>query len=413
MARRTAAHRSLDQNSPGGPRRAWFGGPLWTSGFRPFFLLGTAYGLIALGVALPRLVGGTYLVPVVEPAAFWHGHEMIFGFAVAIICGLLLTALPSWAGVPEQTGPRLAFLVFTWLAGRLAVVFAPMLSPVAVAIVDATTLVALSAMLLPGLITAADKRYLAVLPVLLALAAANVAFHGALASGSLEGASRSLDVAVATIAVLFSLAGGLLTPVFTRNALDELGAIVRVREHRLVEVAAHASAVAFALAVALSPPPRVVGGFALAACVAHALRLGGWRGLAVRKRGLAFAMHVAYAWLVAAFALAAAPALVPGIASRAWVHAVTIGAVGTMMLSLMPRVAMRHTGRPLVLTPALAVALWAMQAAALLRLGVAMADWGVAAIAAAALLWALCFAAYLVVHGPMLLGASLPRSSPE
>jgi uncharacterized protein involved in response to NO len=143
---------------------------------------------------------------------------MVFGFAVAIICGLLLTALPSWAGVPEQVGGRLAFLVATWLAGRLAVWLAPFLPPALVAIADVATLVALTAMLAPGLLAAMDKQFLVVLPVLLALAVTNLVFHWELAAGFAPDASQASDAAVATIAVLFSLTGGFMTPVFTRNA---------------------------------------------------------------------------------------------------------------------------------------------------------------------------------------------------
>lgn len=397
----------------GGSPSAWFGGPLWTSGFRPFFLLGTAYGLIPLGAALPALVGGPDLVAFGPAAWLWHGHEMIFGFATAIICGLLLTALPSWAGVSELVRGRLVFLVCTWLAGRLAVWFAPALPPAMVVIADATTLVALTTMLAPGLLKAYDQRFLVVLPVLLGLAASNLSFHGALAAGNIVDAERSLDAAVATIAVLFSLTGGFMTPVFTRNALREVGAVDRLREHPLVELAAHASVIAFALSIALGAPMRVAAGIAIAACLAHALRLSGWRGLAVRHTALVFAMHVAYAWLVIAFALAAASALELGVPPRAWIHAFTMGAVGTMMLALMPRVSLRHTGRPLVLVPVMTVVYLAMTVATLLRLGAAMAGWGTWAIGGAVLLWLLCFAAYLTVYGPMLVRASLPRLSPE
>jgi uncharacterized protein involved in response to NO len=397
----------------GGSRSGRFGGPLWVSGFRPFFLLGSAYGIVALGLALPSFAGGNDFVQLGGSGRLWHGHEMVFGFAVAIICGLLLTALPSWAGVPEQVGGRLAFLVGTWVAGRLAVGFAPSLPPLLVAVTDAATLVALTAMLAPGLAAASDRRFLVVLPVLLALAATNVAFYWQLANGTPAGASRTLDAAAATIAILFSLTGGSMTPVFTRNALVEVGAAGRVREHRLVEWLAHASVVAFALAIALAVPPSAVAGITVSACIAHALRLFGWRGWAVRSAAMVFAMHVGYAWLVVALALAAAAALDLGVAPRAWIHAFTIGAVGTMMLALMPRVALRHTGRPLQAGPVLIAAYLAMSAAALLRLGVAIGGWGAWVIACAALLWALCFAAYLVVYGPMLLRASLPRSPPE
>jgi uncharacterized protein involved in response to NO len=122
-------------------------------------------------------------------------------------------------------------------------------------------------------------------------------------------------------------------------------------------------------------------------------------------------MPVGYAWLVVAFALAAGSALGLGIAPRAWIHAFTIGAVGTMMLALMPRVALRHTGRPLVLSPVMLAAYPAMSVAALLRITLVPSEWTALAVSATVLLWASCFAAYLALYGRMLLRPSLPRSA--
>jgi uncharacterized protein involved in response to NO len=204
-----------------------------------------------------------------------------------------------------------------------------------------------------------------------------------------------------------------MTPIFTENALRERGRVARVSRNRAIELTAHASAIGFALVVTLEVPLLLATGVALTAFAAHALRLAGWRGWRVGETPLVFAMHVGYVWLVIAFGLRAGADLGLGIAPRAWLHAVTIGAVGMMMLALMPRVALRHTGRALVLHPALAIACVAMSVAALLRLAVALAGWGTWAIVAAAGLWIASFAAYLAIHGPMLVRRSLPRSTAQ
>ena len=90
-------------------------------------------------------------------------------------------------------------------------------------------------------------------------------------------------VLVAVIAVLFSLVGGFMTPVFTRNALRVLGRGDRVWRSRVVERIAHASVVAFGLAEAFQGAPRLTAAVSVCACLAHAVRLGGWRGWAVCK----------------------------------------------------------------------------------------------------------------------------------
>ncbi|MBM3538671.1 MAG: NnrS family protein, partial [Alphaproteobacteria bacterium] len=106
------------------PRDLRIGAALFSSGFRPFFLLGAAYGPVALALG--------YLWP--QP--HWHPHEMLFGFAAALVCGVLLTALPSWAGAREVSGARLAALAALWLAGRVAVISSPWLPPALVALID-------------------------------------------------------------------------------------------------------------------------------------------------------------------------------------------------------------------------------------------------------------------------------------
>jgi uncharacterized protein involved in response to NO len=388
-----------------------FRGPLWVSGFRPFFLLGALYGLFAVGTWLGAYVGLWTLASVGITPSLWHGHEMVFGFAGAIISGLLLTALPSWAGVRELVGGKLALLVGAWLAGRVSMWLSPTLPVAAVAAADSSSLLLLFALLAPALIKTRATKFIVLLPVILALFGADLWFHAARAGGRVVEASVALDAAVAVIAVLFSLVGGFMTPVFTRNALRVLGRGDRVWRNRVVERIAHASVIAFALAEAFQGAPRLTAVVSLCACLAHAVRLAGWRGWAVRKVPLVFAMHVAYAWLVIAFVLAAASGFGWGVAPRAWVHAVTVGAIGMMMLSLMPRVSLRHTGRPLVLKPVVVAAYFAMLGAALLRLGAATLAWGTWAIAVAASLWIFCFVVYLGVYGAMLVRPSLPTAA--
>ena len=91
--------------------------PLWSSGFRPFFLLAASYGPLCLALwLLARNTGW----PAYTTGPLWHAHEMLFGFAAALVCGVLLTALPSWSRAAELRGAPLAALAVLWLAGRVA-----------------------------------------------------------------------------------------------------------------------------------------------------------------------------------------------------------------------------------------------------------------------------------------------------
>lgn len=129
------------------PNRDWIAGPLWVSAFRPFYLLGAAYGPLLM-LAWLGAYAGVWQVPVDDWLFLaWHGHEMLFGFSAAIISGIVMTALPSWAGTEEVTGKRLAMLVGLWLVGRLALMFP--LPPMLVAVVDCALFPVIAGVLLP------------------------------------------------------------------------------------------------------------------------------------------------------------------------------------------------------------------------------------------------------------------------
>ena len=395
----------------GAPRRAvasqgaW--APLWRSGFRPFFLAGALFGPLALA-AWYGAQAGAWSAP--GPPALWHGHEMVFGFLAAIISGLLLTALPSWAGVQEIAGRNLALLVGVWAAGRVAMACASILPYSVVAATDVAALPLLASLLASGLWRVPQRKFLVVVPVLAALATANFVFHAAIAGRDAELAARALAAAVGVIVVLFSLVGGFMTPVFTNNALRERSSAHRAWRSTRLDAAAHATAIAFATAHAFAISRPVAAVIAAAACAVHAVRLVGWQGYRARHDKLVLGMHVGYAWLVAAFAIGAMADTGLAFGTRDWIHAATIGAFGTMMLALMPRVSLRHTGRALSQARGLVPAYVAMALAALLRLAYGAWPGETWTVAAAAAFWAACFAAYLVVYGPMLLQPSLPRS---
>ena len=84
---------------------------LWASAFRPFYLLGALYAPLLVIAWLAMYFGLWHDPQSSVPLQFRHGHEFIFGFTAAIITGIVLTALPSWAGTEEICGRRLVLLV--------------------------------------------------------------------------------------------------------------------------------------------------------------------------------------------------------------------------------------------------------------------------------------------------------------
>jgi len=380
-------------------------GAVWSSGFRPFFLAAAVYGPLALAL---WLAAGYFGWPAYSTGSLWHAHEMLFGFAAALVCGVLLTALPSWSGAAELRGAPLAALAALWLAGRVAMQGAGWLPTLAVGVIDSALLPLLAVMLYRTIGPARRQLYWWTLPPLVAFAGANIAFHLALASGSRTDALWALMLGVHALAFLFTLYGGLFIPAFTRRWLQQRGERANAI-YMPLEYATALAMVVFACADLLGAPPRWMVAAALAAAAVHAWRFARWRGWRTAGEPLLWCIHLGYLWLIAALVLRALAEWAPAVPRDAWIHAFTLGAYGMLKIGLMTRVALRHTGRPLQAPRPMQAAYLLVLAAALLRLAYSVHELGEWALAASGLLWSAAFVVYLALHGPMLLGPSLAR----
>ena len=395
------------RGNPGLNRGELSRGAVWSSGFRPFFLAAAAYGPLLLAAWYGARSGWWSLASSGIALPLLHAHELLFGFAAALVCGVLLTALPSWSGAKELGRTRLIVLVALWLAGRVQVHLAVWTGRSSLA-VDCALLPVLALMLFMTLRTARRRLFWWTLPALAAFAAANILFHLAIGRGAEADARWALLLGVHALAFLFTLYGGLFIPAFTRRWLhargERSGAIVMPLEY-----ATALAMVAFACADLLGAPAVWMIAAALTAAGVHAWRFARWRGWRTGGEPLLWCIHIGYAWLIAALLLRAAAELLPAVPREAWIHAFTIGAYGMLKIGLMTRVALRHTGRSLRASPPMQAAFVMVLAASLLRLAYSVHDLGAWALAGSALLWAAAFVLYLVVHGPMLLRPSLPR----
>lgn len=383
--------------------------PLLSSAFRPFYFLGTLYAPVLVAAWLGAWLGAWEVPSVGTPLRLWHGHEMLFGFAAAIIAGIVLTALPSWAGTEEIQGGRLGVLVFLWLAGRIAFWSAPWLPPLAPALVDLLLFPAIFLMVAPQLARASNRLYLLLLPILLALAASNAVYHYGILAAHTHLAGLGLRGALYAIIVLYVLKGGVLAPVFTGNALREKGRGDQAPFNLELEMLA-VGVVLLLAALDLAGAPSPWTGLAALACAGvHAARTARWKGWRLPDVPLVFVMHLGFAWLIFAFVLKAVAELTGLVPEATWVHAFTVGSLGMMMLGLMTRVSLRHTGRPLVVPGAMKLAYAMMFAAALIRLAATVHGLGEWAVALAAVLWGLTFLVYFAAFAAMLIRPSLPR----
>jgi len=376
---------------------------VFSAGFRPFFLLASSWAAIAVPVWLAAYAHG-YGLRGPLPALFWHGHEMVFGFGMAAVAGFLLTAIPNWTGRLPLRGAPLATLALLWLAGRVAILASAAIGPLAAALVDLAFPAALIAVVARELLAGRNWRNLPMLVALALLFSGNVMVHlHALDIASV--AADGIRLGIATLCMLIALVGGRIVPSFTRNWLAK--ARVRVPlpapDGSLDRGALLLTFVALA-GWLLASDATLTSGLLLAAGLALAARLARWRGAATVSEPLLFVLHLGYGWLAVGLALLGLSGLVAAIPASAALHALTVGAVGTMTLAVMTRATLGHTGRPLAADGA-TVAIYALVTlAVLLRLVSPFA--GVHAVLIASLsgvAWSAAFATFALHYGRFLI----------
>ncbi len=379
------------------PPRGW---PLWRLGFRPFYLGAALLALLAVPAWLLLRASSPPAAPALPPL-LWHAHEMLFGFAAAVIIGFLLTAGRVWTGLATPRGASLAALAGLWLAARVAAA-APGVPPALLAALDWPLLPLVGLLLGERLLRAGNHRNLPLVAILLGLAAANGVFHAVALGWLAISPLAPLHAALALVVVIACVIGGRVVPGFTMGALPGL----QLRPRGALEAAALACTAAglaawvFALQGALSAPL-----LALAALL-QALRQLQWQPWLSWRRPILWILHAGYAWIAVGLALLAAAQL-GWVAPTAGVHALAVGAIGGLVMGMITRTARGHTGRPLRATPAEVAAYALVMAAALARtlLPLLWPAGGELWLWAAALAWCAAFTLYLGLYTPWLLSA--------
>lgn len=372
-------------------------------GFRPFFFGGPAWAIIALTIWLVVLATGASLPSVFEPLP-WHRHEMLFGFVGAVITGFLLTAVPNWTGRLPIAGPPLAALFALWIAARIALLISAVIGAAAAAALDAGFFVIL-ALLAGREVLEAGNRNLPIVGLILLFGLIDALDYGA-ATGLISDPDVAWKCAVGLVIALISLIGGRIIPSFTRNWLLKQG----VREGLPTQPTRFDLAVIVVTILSfigwvLAPTGWLRGALFAIAAAGQLLRLVRWKGWKTFADPLVLILHVGYAWVPVGLALLAAVDLGTAIPRSAAVHALTAGAMATMILAVMTRATLGHTGRELRAGPATRLAYVLVTAGAVLRVisSLGLVDYRVG-LEMAGGAWISAFLLFLAVYGPILFG---------
>ena len=375
--------------------------PFLRGGFRPFFFGGAAWAVLALLLWLGALSGALALPSAMDSLA-WHRHEMLFGFVGAVMCGFLLTAIPNWTGRLPIAGGPLAGLFALWLLARLALLFSSVSGIPIAFVLDAGFYIILAA-LFAREVASAGNRNLPIVALVLLFGIAN-ALDYAGAVGVLNDAGIGYRAGMTMVVLMISLVGGRIVPSFTRNWLAKRAIKGRLpgqaTRFDFGTIAVTATAM---IAWIASPHDRFAGAILILAGILHAVRLSRWQGVRAAADPLVLILHIGYAWMPIGLTLLGFSILIAAVPESAAIHALTAGAMATMILAVMTRATLGHTGRELKANAATILLYLLVTIGAALRVTAPFGPFDyLAGIELAGLAWVAAFVIFLLTYGPML-----------
>lgn len=377
---------------------------LFAYGFRPFFLLAGWYAIVSVLAWLWLYRTGTSLLSDLPPQ-LWHGHEMLFGFVGAAVAGFLLTAVPSWTGSRGFAGWPLVALTAIWLLGRSAFALADH--------VPLALLMAAELAFVPGLLVLVappvlrnKNRNLPLLFVLVAFWGLDAAFLWAVGQADAALARQILLATLGVVLLLITVVGGRIVPAFTGNALRARGIDTSLTTNPLIDRLTIAAMALLVLADLFRIPAAIAGTIAALAALLHALRLAGWQTHRTFRDPIVWVLHAAYLWIPVGLVLRALQTLGGFGFAVHWVHALGTGAAATMVLAVMTRAALGHTGRALRVAPAIVVSYVLLIAAGVVRVfgpAILPVDYRTT-ILLSTIAWTVAFLLFVFVYTPILAG---------
>lgn len=362
---------------------------LFSTGFQPFFL-GAAVFAAASVPAWVAIYAGS-LAPVPALGSAWHAHEMLFGYALAVFAGFLTIRSAGW---------RAALPFLFWAVARLSLAMPGDNAYVVGAVADLAFVPLLVALRDPPLWSVWKWPNGLFLPILLGFWAANLAFHvSAVDAVAWLSFGAVRDVALDVVALLLAAMGGRLIPGYTGATLTYIRPPRRPALEFVSILSIVGAAVMHAVGAAL-----FAGVLLLVAAIVLATRQAAWRPWETRHLPLLWILHAGYGWLILGLGLRGLAHLGAPVDATVAIHALTVGALGSLTLGMMTRITLNQTRGALVADGVTLAAFILLQLAAVARVfGLLVLADAVVSYALAAALWSLAFAAWLARYARRLL----------
>jgi uncharacterized protein involved in response to NO len=375
-------------------------------GFRPFFTAAAVFAVLSMLAWMQVYVFAHRWSPGGLPAVVWHGHEMIYGYAVAVIAGFLLTAVRNWTGVPTVQGLPLLLLLLLWTTGRILILGGEDAALKGAAVADTLFATLLLIAIARPVIKTRQWRQTGILSKVALLPCANLLFYAGALGYFPQGLRAGLYSGLYLIVALILVMARRVLPFFIEKGV---GYSVRMTNRRWLDIAGLLVFFLFWIADILQPdslPAAVLAGLLF---ILHTFRMAGWYTSGIWRHPLLWSLYGGYGFLALGFALKAAVPIV-GVSPLLALHAFAYGGIGLFTLGMMTRVSIAHTGRD-ILTPR-PMLFWMFAALALGAIIRVIPSLGAPAqyvlwIGLSQALWIAAFAVFLFTCQPMLLKPSL------
>jgi uncharacterized protein involved in response to NO len=380
---------------------------LFALAFRPLFFGAALVSVISLtiwGIALWQEMSFSPYGGI----TFWHSHEMLFGFVGAVLVGFLLTAVQSWTGLRAINGNSLIILTLLWLLGRLLMVM-PVVPDMLIVFIDLLFFpVAALFLFIPLLIRNQSRNYFAVL-VLVLLMALNGISHFAVINNEPVLQQQSLYSTVLLITLMMAIIGGRIIPMFTANTTGQTAKSSKVWLDRTSLGLLWTLLILSLLAPILSVPAIILSALYAASGILLGWRATNWRFLSTLSYPLLWSLQLGYWWIIIGLLGFAAHYAGLAIPASIAIHSLTAGAMGMLILSMMTRVSLGHTGRAIVASRLMTLSFGLVGIAGILRVfGVwLLPDLTQPLLLTSVVLWVSAYGLFLVQFIPIL---SQPRA---
>ncbi len=374
-------------------------------GFRPFFLLGGLFAVIAVALWAwlfhrdPSLLPAEYFTTI-----SWHAHEMVYGYAMAAVAGFLLTAVRNWTSVQTVNGAPLLMLAGLWAGARAMPFIDHPYALMAMVAMDLTFNAWLCWAILYPIMKVKQWQHMGIWVKLLLLLISNGLFYMGLTGVLADGVQWGIYSGLYLILSLVMLMGRRVIPFFIEKGVEES---FIPTNHRWVDLSSLVLVLLFWLVAVFLELPTIAALLALALAALHTIRLLGWYTPGIWKKTLLWVLYLGYGWIVAGFLLYGLSHFL-GINNMPAVHAFAYGGIGMITLGMITRVSLGHTGRdvfnpPKYLGPVFAL----LMLGALLRVLPPLIDMGHFAlwIGLSQGLWIAAFTIFVIGYGPMLIKA--------